>query len=29
MVKLQVSTCDGHRQVSTPIKKNLYIYISS
>jgi len=27
MVKLHVSACNGHRQVSTPIKKSLYSYI--
>jgi len=25
-MKLHVSTCNRHHQVSTPIKKNLYIY---
>ena len=26
-MKLHVSAYNGHRQVSTPIKKSLYIYI--
>jgi len=26
-MKLHVSACNGHRQVSTTIKKSLYIYI--
>jgi len=26
-MKLHVSTCNGHRQVSTTIKKSVYIYI--
>jgi len=27
MVKLHVSACNGHHQVSTPIKKSLYICV--
>jgi len=26
-MKLHVSTCNGHHQVSTPIKKSLYICV--
>jgi hypothetical protein len=26
-MKLHVSASNGHHQVSTPIKKNLYIYV--
>ena len=27
IMKLHVSACNGHRQVSTTIKKSIYIYI--